>query len=113
MNIATILNFVTLFFAGILAGIEIVIHYGLRSAQRGSGRTVAAPASSSTGNEATLAGARLLYTGGAVRDCRHDSRWWYARLLVPVRGSARPASLDLDQDHRHRPYQQCYAHLAA
>lgn len=31
MNPATILDFVTLFFAGILAGIEIVIHYGLRA----------------------------------------------------------------------------------
>lgn len=31
MNPATVLDFVTLFFAGILAGIEIVIHYGLRA----------------------------------------------------------------------------------
>jgi hypothetical protein len=31
MHPATILDFVTLFFAGILAGIEIVIHYGLRA----------------------------------------------------------------------------------
>ena len=31
MNPATVLNFVTLFFAGILAGIEFVIHYGLRA----------------------------------------------------------------------------------
>src|SRR4051812_30903082 len=30
MNPATVLDFVNLFFAGILAGIEIVIHYGLR-----------------------------------------------------------------------------------
>ncbi len=30
MNLTTILDFVNLFFAGILAGIEIVIHYGLR-----------------------------------------------------------------------------------
>jgi hypothetical protein len=30
MNSATILDFVTLFFAGMLAGIEFVIHYGLR-----------------------------------------------------------------------------------
>jgi hypothetical protein len=31
MNTATVLDFITLFFAGILAGIEIVIHYGLRA----------------------------------------------------------------------------------
>ena len=31
MNSATVLDFVNLFFAGILAGIEIVIHYGLRA----------------------------------------------------------------------------------
>ena len=31
MNPATVLDFVNLFFAGILAGIEIVIHYGLRA----------------------------------------------------------------------------------
>ncbi len=31
MNLAIVLDFVNLFFAGILAGIEIVIHYGLRS----------------------------------------------------------------------------------
>jgi hypothetical protein len=31
MHPATILDFVNLFFAGILAGIEIVIHYGLRA----------------------------------------------------------------------------------
>jgi hypothetical protein len=31
MNLTTVLDFVTLFFAGILAGIEIVIHYGLRA----------------------------------------------------------------------------------
>jgi hypothetical protein len=31
MNPATILDFVNVFFAGILAGIEIVIHYGLRA----------------------------------------------------------------------------------
>jgi hypothetical protein len=30
MNLATVLDFANLFFAGILAGIEIVIHYGLR-----------------------------------------------------------------------------------
>ena len=30
MNIATALDFVNLFFAGMLAGIEFVIHYGLR-----------------------------------------------------------------------------------
>lgn len=30
MNLATVLDFVNLFFTGILAGIEIVIHYGLR-----------------------------------------------------------------------------------
>jgi hypothetical protein len=30
MNLITILDFATLFFAGILAGVEIVIHYGLR-----------------------------------------------------------------------------------
>ena len=30
MNPATVLDFVTLFFAGMLAGIEFVIHYGLR-----------------------------------------------------------------------------------
>jgi hypothetical protein len=30
MNSATVLDFVTLFFAGMLAGIEFVIHYGLR-----------------------------------------------------------------------------------
>jgi hypothetical protein len=32
MNPATVLAFVNVFFAGILAGIEIVIHYGLRGA---------------------------------------------------------------------------------
>ena len=31
MNLATILGFVNLFFAGILAGVEFVIHYGLRA----------------------------------------------------------------------------------
>ena len=31
MNPVTVLDFVTVFFAGILAGIEIVIHYGLRA----------------------------------------------------------------------------------
>lgn len=31
MNPATVLDFVNLFFAGILAGVEIVIHYGLRA----------------------------------------------------------------------------------
>ncbi len=31
MNPATVLDFVNLFFAGILGGIEIVIHYGLRA----------------------------------------------------------------------------------
>jgi hypothetical protein len=31
MNPATVLDFINLFFAGILAGIEIVIHYGLRA----------------------------------------------------------------------------------
>ncbi len=31
MNLATILDFINLFFAGVLAGIEIVIHYGLRA----------------------------------------------------------------------------------
>ena len=30
MNSATVLDFVTLFFAGMLAGIEFVIHYGVR-----------------------------------------------------------------------------------
>lgn len=30
MNPATVLDFVTLFFAGMLAGIEFVIHYGVR-----------------------------------------------------------------------------------
>ena len=30
MNLAIVLDFTSLFFAGILAGIEIVIHYGLR-----------------------------------------------------------------------------------
>ena len=30
MNPATVLDFVNLFFAGMLAGIEFVIHYGLR-----------------------------------------------------------------------------------
>src|SRR6266550_6963052 len=30
MNLTTILDFVNLFFAGMLAGIEFVIHYGLR-----------------------------------------------------------------------------------
>ena len=30
MNLATVLDFVNLFFAGMLAGIEFVIHYGLR-----------------------------------------------------------------------------------
>ena len=30
MNPSTVLDFVTLFFAGMLAGIEFVIHYGLR-----------------------------------------------------------------------------------
>lgn len=30
MNLAIVLDFVTLFFAGMLAGIEFVIHYGLR-----------------------------------------------------------------------------------
>ncbi len=30
MNPATVLDFITVFFAGILAGIEIMIHYGLR-----------------------------------------------------------------------------------
>jgi len=30
MNFATVLDFVNLFFTGLLAGIEIVIHYGLR-----------------------------------------------------------------------------------
>ena len=32
MNPATVLDFVNLFFAGMLAGIEFVIHYGLRGA---------------------------------------------------------------------------------
>lgn len=31
MNPTTVLDFINLFFAGILAGIEIVIHYGLRA----------------------------------------------------------------------------------
>jgi hypothetical protein len=31
MNPATALHFINLFFAGILAGVEIVIHYGLRA----------------------------------------------------------------------------------
>ena len=31
MNLATILEFVNVFFAGLLAGIEFVIHYGLRA----------------------------------------------------------------------------------
>lgn len=31
MNLATLLDFINLFFAGILAGIEFVIHYGLRT----------------------------------------------------------------------------------
>jgi len=31
MTLATILDFATLFFSGILAGMEIVIHFGLRS----------------------------------------------------------------------------------
>lgn len=31
MSLATVLDFVNVFFAGILAGIEIVIHYGLRA----------------------------------------------------------------------------------
>jgi hypothetical protein len=31
MNFTTVLHFVNLFFAGILAGMEIVIHYGLRA----------------------------------------------------------------------------------
>ena len=31
MNAATVLDFVNVFFAGILAAIEIVIHYGLRA----------------------------------------------------------------------------------
>ena len=31
MNPATVLDFVNVFFAGILAGIEVVIHYGLRA----------------------------------------------------------------------------------
>ena len=30
MNPATVLDFVNIFFAGMLAGIEFVIHYGLR-----------------------------------------------------------------------------------
>ncbi len=30
MNLATILDFINVFFAGMLAGIEFVIHYGLR-----------------------------------------------------------------------------------
>ena len=32
MNLATILDFVSVFFAGLLAGIELVLHYGLRGA---------------------------------------------------------------------------------
>ncbi len=31
MNLVTVLDFVNMFFAGMLAGIEIVIHYGLRA----------------------------------------------------------------------------------
>ena len=34
MNIASALDFVNLFFAGMLAGIEFVIHYGLRGPPR-------------------------------------------------------------------------------
>ena len=30
MNLATVLDFVNIFFAGMLAGVEFVIHYGLR-----------------------------------------------------------------------------------
>lgn len=72
-------------------------------ARRGSGRTVADPAPSSTDTEAACAGARLLCADNRVRDCRNSSRWCRARLWVPVRGIVRHAHLDLDQGHRYRP----------
>ncbi len=87
MNPATVLDFVNLFFAGILAGIEIVIHYGLRAPTEVLDEQ----------SQIQLRQALVLRL----------------RVLVPVRGSARRAHLDLDQGHRHRPYQQCHAHLAA
>src|SRR6266436_3467489 len=57
-------------------------------ALRDSGRTFAAPASSSAGNEVAFAGACLLCTNGSVRNCPHGSQWWHTRLLVSVCGSA-------------------------
>src|SRR5438105_240584 len=77
-------------------------------ALRDSGRTCAAPASSSAGNEVACAGARLVCANGGVRDCLNGSQWRHIRFLVSVCGGARRVHLDLDPGRRHRRDQQCH-----
>ena len=113
MNIATALDFVNLFFAGMLAGIEFVIHYGLRGPSE-----ILDEQSQLQLRQALVMRLRVLVPAffcadSSLRDCPNGSGGWHTRLLVSVCGSGRHTHLDRDQGYRHRPYQQCHARLAA
>ncbi len=95
MTPATILDFVNLFFAGMLAGIEFVIHYGLRGPSE-----VLDEHSQLQLRQALIMRLKVLVPA--------FFEWWHTRLLVSVCGSARRVHLDHDQGCRHRPYQQCH-----
>ena len=108
MNIATTLDFVNLFFAGMLAGIEFVIHYGLRGPSE-----ILDEQSQLQLRQALVMRLRVLvpafFAPTAVLGIALTVlRWWHTRLLVSVCGSARHLHLDRDQGCRHRPDQQCH-----
>ena len=113
MNIATVLDFVNLFFAGMLAGIEFVIHYGLRGPSEILDEQsqlqlrqalvmrlrVLVPAFFVP---VVVLGIALTVLGGGT-----PGFWFRCAGVVAI------LHLDRDQGYRHRPYQQCHARLAA
>jgi hypothetical protein len=113
MTPATVLDFVNLFFAGILAGIEFVIHYGLRGPSE-----LLDEHSRLQLRQALVMRLRVLvpafFAPTAVLGIAltvlnpHGSQCWHTRLLVSVCGRARHVHLDLAPGRRHRPYQQCH-----
>src|ERR1700723_3477692 len=89
MNWPTVLSFVNLFFGGILAGIEIAVHYGFVM-PRG-----------------------LLTEGVHVRHGSGVSRWSRPCLSGSPRRDDCNVYLDRSQRHRHGPDQQCHAYLVS
>jgi hypothetical protein len=101
LNPITVFRIINLLFAGILAGMEIAIHYGLHAPIK-----VLSDQSQLQLRQALVRRLRVLvpafFLPAALSgDRRSGSRWHCSRLLVSLRGNSGSARLGPDQGHRH------------